>query len=796
MQQCDLEYYSIAFWSILVIIVLSISLTLKASSFMTAQRDAIPFNVRVMFDLKNAESIIWDGTASLTEGRIDEIRGIGFEHDDKIYSQNHSWRCLLTKKACGPCGEVVTSKGIMLNITSPSSATVILATKAGNFCVPLHELSLGKSIERYNGRLQIELSPRDFLLTTHRAQDDAPAVTEDTSGRIWVCWVSHRKGKDRIMAKNFNQGEWSDEIKISTRSGKYDQPVIARDTEGGIWIVWAAYKKGNWDLYGRHFKGPGWTRVKRLTRNPSNDIHPKMVSDTFGNTWLCWESYRNGNPDIYLKCFSKNQWSEPIQVTKDPANDRQPDMAIDNTGKIYISWTRFSNDLYRILLKDVQFSIDHETTIAASESPLGHPSIACALDGVWIAWDEIRNAGRNRTEKMDTKNLFYAFRRIGIRCYRNGSIFEPSADIYKGFPFPLKQHAELPHLMADRNGKLWVFFHNYLSGLPHSVWRIYGVYYQGERWSEPILFPHYTWKNCSSVDSCCDQSGNLWIAWDSDNRDLGSSFLSDRDIYAGYLGSNDTPRQSLHLTPAEVRASDSNGHYPEKSGANLLNSQNCPLVWGTIYQPNNVKGYNGLDGFVMDIYRTVMDDLGLDFLGIGHYLSYEHREYIAWLAEKANNLFSESSRFISLSIPENSQNQLYQGFNDMISEKESAFIGAFVNELSTASIQEALENKSVYIASDKIFLEARIQERPMGSEFNTKAAIPKIDVNVLGTDELYQIDIFRNDACIYSQSPKGKSARFSFLDIRMPRGTNDYHVQVIQKNGEEARTLKSRINAL
>ena len=83
----------------------------------------------------------------------------------------------------------------------------------------------------------------------------------------------------------------------------------------------------------------------------------------------------------------------------------------------------------------------------------------------------------------------------------------------------------------------------------------------------------------------------------------------------------------------------------------------------------------------------------------------------------------------------------------MVSEKESAFIGVFVSEFSSESIHEALKNRSIYIASDKIFLDARILDRPMGAEFKTKETIPRIDITVMGTDEIYQIDIF--SASIY-----------------------------------------------
>jgi hypothetical protein len=626
-------------------------------------------------------------------------------------------------------------------------------------------------------------------------------MTEDQSGRIWTCWISHKKGKDRIVAKRYEQGKWSDEMEVSRKPGKYFRPVVTSDAKGGIWVVWSACQDENWDLFARHFNGSGWTGVKRVTKHPSNDINQKMATDSLGQIWLCWESYRNGNADIFLKLFSNHQWSKEIQVTKHEAQDRQPDLAIDHLGKVFITWARYSNGMYQILLKDLSSANYMEKTVAVSKETLAHPSLACDQDKVWIAWDEMKNPNQEQTGPSDTKNFFYTRRRINVRCYRNGVIYEPASDMYQDFPFPLKQHAELPELIIDKNGKVWVFFHNYVNSLPHSVWRIYGVYYQEDQWSQPILFPHYTWKNLASVSSCCDTSGNIWMAWSSDNRDLGNSFLSDRDVYVGYMSLTDNGRRSVSITPLNLQGSYSN----EKASSEdtkeipykaLFNGKEYQLVWGSLYQPNNVKGYAGLDGFVTDIQRIIMDDICLDFLGIGSYTSYDNMAYTNWLAEKANGLLSESNQFITFTIPQGLQNQLYQSFNDMASEKESTFIGTFVRGLSSESLKEAFNKKMIYVASKKILLDVRIFGSPMGETIETKEKIPKIDISVMGTDELYQIDIYRNDACIYSRNPIGRSARFSFLDLKMPQGINCYSVHVVQKNGEEARTLKSTLNAI
>lgn len=800
MQKSNLEYCKNGFWILIFIVSLNIALTAKALSLVMPQKNSIPLNIRVMFDLKERESLSWDGTASVTQGSIDGIKGIGFEHDDKIYAENKSWRCLLTKQSCGPCGEVVTTKGIMFNITSPLNATFVLATKAGNFCLPLNELCLGKTIERYNGHLQIGLAPRDFLLSANKAQDDCPSVAVDKFGKIWSCWVSYKKGEDRILIKKYEQDKWSDEIEVTKKSGKYYTPEVTRDSKDGIWVVWSAYENENWDLYARNYNGDRWSKITRLTNDPSNDINPKIAIDPFGKVRLCWESYRNGNADIFTKYLSNNKWSQDVQITKSEANDRQPDLAIDNIGKTYTSWSRFNNGLYKILVTEVSSRIGTEKTIAVSPEPLAHSSIACARNKVWIAWDEMKNT-RPKKAESDTKNFFYAKRKIGLRCYQNGVIFEPATDIYKDFPFPLKQHGELPNLIVDTNGRLWVFFHNYVASPPNSVWRIYAAYYQGDEWSQPILLPYYTWKNVASVSSCCDNLGNIWVAWGSDSRDLGSNFLSDRDVYVGYMTLNDKVRRLVSLVPYNQRNTLSakkkpGGNAPRIPDRSRIKDQDYKLVWGSLYQPNNVRGYSGLDGFITEIYRTFMDKADLDFMAIGNYFSYDGKEYTNWLAEKANYLFSEANQFISITIPEEFQDGMYKGFNDLTTIEKPAIIGAYVTELSPEAIREAINNKRFFLATDKIMLKAKILGRPMGDSFTTRETIPKIDVMIAGTEKLYQIDILRNDACIYSRLPEGKYSEFSFLDAKMPQGTNYYSIQVVQDNGVEARTLTAVLNAI
>ncbi|MGA1796962.1 MAG: TolB family protein [bacterium] len=797
MQRTRLVYYAIGLWIFVALTGFPVS---RAVSMMIAPDDPISVTIRVMFDLKKADSLTWDGTARITEGTIDSIKGIGFEHTDKLYTNCNSWRCLLTKKPCGPCGEVVTSKGILLGITSPPSATVVLATKAGNFCIPMHELSLGKVVGRYDGRLQIGLAPRDFLLTTHSAEDDAPSIDRDGSGTIWVCWISHQGGKDSIAAKRYREGAWSETMEVSAKPGMYCRPSIASDPDGGMWVIWPAYEKDNWDLYARRYNGSRWTGVTRITSDPSNDINQTVATDPWGAIWVCWESSRKGNADLYMKRLFRGEWSEEIPLTSHPANDRQPAIGIDGSGTMYISWSRFSDGSYSILLKQSPFDQGEEMVVASSDDLIAHPSIACTQGESWIAWDESKRSRQTQTGGIGTEPVFYARRRIGIRCVKHGALFEPVCDMEESFPFPLKQHAELPHLTIDGSGKVWVFFHNYIAGLPHSVWRIYGMYYAGNEWSQPILFPHYTWKDVDSVASSQDSAGNLWIAWSSDSRDLGSSFLSDRDIYVGHMNLRDYARRPPEITPVEVEtslASRSVSPIRQEPGYDMgMKDKADTLVWGTLYQPNNIKGYTGLDGFVAEIYRMVSDVACLDFLAIGNYTDPENNAYIRWLGNKANLLFSEPDQFMSLTIPQDCQSDLYAGFNRMATGEKPLLIGAFTRNLTKESIETALQDKRAYIASDRIFLDARILVDHAGGALKTQGRIPRIDVSVVGTDELYQIDIYRNENCIYSRSPQALSARFTFFDMQVPEGTSHYAVHVIQKNGEEARTLPGLICSL
>ncbi|MGA1875080.1 MAG: hypothetical protein ACMUIA_05705 [bacterium] len=744
--------------------------------------------------------------AEVTEGSIHGITGMGFEHDDKIYTPNNSWRCILTKKPCGPCGVAVSSKSVILNITAPPSAALVLVTKAGNFHVPVDELCLGKTMARYDGHFQIELAPRDFLLSKNNAEDDSPCMAMDKSGRIWTCWVSYENEKDRILIKKYENETWSDEIEVTTKPGIYYKPVVAADSRKGIWVIWSAFENRNWDLLARNYHGSRWSGIQRLTKDSSNDTNPKIATDPSGTIWLCWESYRQGNADIFMKYFSDNRWSDDIQVTKNQDNDRQPDLAVDNQGKPYITWTRFTNGRYQVLLKEGDLERETEREIAVSQNPLANPDIACNQDGVWIAWDEIKNTRSDLSEesdlseKTDLKEFFYARRSITLRCYKNGFVFEPATDFYRDLPFPLRQHAELPHLFIDDKKRLCVFFHNYVASPPHGIWRIYGMYYQGNEWSQPILLPHYTWKNVASVSTCGDDSGNVWVAWGSDNRDIGSNFLSDRDIFVGCMSLRNKAGSFVSLKPCNYEEEIDTGQIPLRNkqginGRSKIEGRDYKLVWGTLYQPNDVKGYFGLDGFVMDIYRTVMDESGLNFLGIGNSAKFERGNYSRWQARKANCLFSQADQFIAVTIPPDFQNQIYKSIEDMATHQEPAIMGALVKDLSPASMQEALDKKRVYMATDKIILEARILGNPLGDTMNTREATSKIEVMVEGTEELYQVDILRNGACIYTRFPRGKESRFTFLDLKMPRGTNQYVIQVLQKNGQAARTLPSVINA-
>ncbi len=94
-------------------------------------------------------------------------------------------------------------------------------------------------------------------------------------------------------------------------------------------------------------------------------------------------------------------------------------------------------------------------------------------------------------------------------------------------------------------------------------------------------------------------------------------------------------------------------------------------------------------------------------------------------------------------------------------------------------IWNSLWARRTYAATDNIIVDFRCQGHTMGEEFSTGQP-PRIEVGVIGTGAIRQIDIIKDNSFVYTARPGVREVSFAYTDSAIEPGTHYYYVRVIQ----------------
>ena len=96
-----------------------------------------------------------------------------------------------------------------------------------------------------------------------------------------------------------------------------------------------------------------------------------------------------------------------------------------------------------------------------------------------------------------------------------------------------------------------------------------------------------------------------------------------------------------------------------------------------------------------------------------------------------------------------------------------------------------MQKRHVYGATDDIIVEFRSGEHLMGDEFKTTVA-PTLQIHVIGTKPLGQIDILKDGEVVESIKPAKQEYQGTWTDPKPSAGTHYYYIRVQQSDGELA----------
>jgi hypothetical protein len=100
-------------------------------------------------------------------------------------------------------------------------------------------------------------------------------------------------------------------------------------------------------------------------------------------------------------------------------------------------------------------------------------------------------------------------------------------------------------------------------------------------------------------------------------------------------------------------------------------------------------------------------------------------------------------------------------------------------------IWQSLAARRTYAATDNIIVDFQAMGHAMGEEF-TASETPRLDVRIIGTAKIQQVDVIKDNSFIYTLKPDVREVSFSYRDSAVTEGQHYYYVRVIQEDNNMA----------
>jgi hypothetical protein len=432
--------------------------------------------VRIRFGIGDKASTVWDGTASVSPGKITHIDGWRFQQRDQVNGTSGwqaSTRTLTVRrsnnaKKAGGAGKKggpgMADNGVILLIEDATEDSVLKVTTAqGNFDLKLSDIPYGKIVEKLNGAVEVERVAACRPLSTERTDDDFPAVAVSSSGEVFVTWQSFTPGLNRDeRARSFakepgdlsylaaptggdqlwlrvkHAGQWGSAIPVTAGKSDIYKSAVTIDGKGTAWIVWAERRDDNFDIWARPFANGAFGETQRICSDPGSDVSPVAVTDNRGRVWIAWQGARDGVFRILERHQTETGWSEETRVSTQKGSCWQPALAAAKDGRMAVLWDTYDRGDYDVWLREYDNAGKAGEARPAANTDQYEARASAAYDqqgNLWISWEQSGQTwGKNWGAYAKDGIGLYRDRQIGLTVLTKDGFKEPAGAVAKALP--------------------------------------------------------------------------------------------------------------------------------------------------------------------------------------------------------------------------------------------------------------------------------------------------------------------------------------------------------------------------
>ena len=445
--------------------------------------------------------------------------------------------------------------------------------------------------------------------------------------------------------------------------------------------------------------------------------------------------------DTALAAFDAASFRNGVSVGVDGRRQGWgPQVGWDADGGAHMVFDRFVDGSHDIYYRSPSGT---ETAVASTPAFEAHASIAIdAMERIWIAWDEGASNWGGNAGLHETRRMRLIVRQGADRDWQEVTLPDnpdliasglSSVPTYDGF-------AELPHLIADDDGTLWLLYRtmqvhpvgNKPTASLKVAWVIRAIALGAEGWSEPRTLPHSDGPNHDTLAAIDTPGPGILAAWTGDHRldrfaslrVWGEPVMEEARLQVARLQHDRAPMQET------IPGLTERGNTPDATTRGLpftsdpdpaLGPDGHLRLWGDLHRHSDLSRCNmDSDGSVPDQYRYAAA-VGLDFVAVTDH--HQHLTPTAWrFLLDTTDRFREPGEFIPMFGFERA---LRHGHRNLITPSRSAAAAAPFLDRQEVDL-------SVFPADD--FLAIPHQMANANSIFRWRRHLPAIENQL----EIYQ----------------------------------------------------------
>lgn len=672
----------------------------------------------------------------------------------------------------------------------------------------------------------------EVRLTDDAGPDLWHRMTTDRRGRAWLVWQGFRNGRLAVFARCADADGWHPAVQVSDGKTNAWDPTVAADTkEDRVWVGWDSYEKDTYNIRIRGVSGgpkPALGAVLHPEDSPLFAAHVSLACDKGGRLWAAWDEsgpqwgkdtgflyggqYRTDSTRLYasralrIKCLDGGKWLEPAAdlYALLPADMKEyneyPQLEGDTEGRM---WLAFRHRTCR-RPRDDGWAAQGRWDVYAT----------AYLGDRWLAPVELPGSGGRNDMRIssqhDPKGSVYFAHATDNRPWllpgmppRNHNV---AVSRFSGAPAAgamklaeRKRDYPITAPVHPREAEQVARIRNYKVEAGGKTYRIYrGDLHRhtdisGDGPGDGSLMDLHRYAlDAAALDFVLVADHNMG----NDNEYCWWRTQQANDLYT-------VPGSFISMYGYERSVQYPNGHrnviWPER-GHRTLPLPVKPLPATLKGDTAKLYAYLRRTGGICTLHTSATlqgtnwedphDPTLEPFVELfqGYHTSYEAPGAPKAIDAKSDIIHGgfKADGFVSLALKKGYRLG-FQASSDHISTHVS-YCCVLAEEFSRKGLVEAMRKRHSYAATDNIVLDVRLGGALMGDE--VRAAQPKLDVVVLGTNMLEKVEVFRDGEVVHTVRPQGPSteARFSWQDPTPRRGekASYYYVRVSQKDGQMA----------